>query len=404
MPGLDAAAADLSTTSTGWNRRGLPAWSYFSAEMLEMEKEQLFRRHWQLICHASDVAKPGDFMTCDIVGDRALIVRDAAGRINAFHNLCRHRGSRVLGQERGNCRNSIICPFHGWVYNLDGTLRNPAQPASLPDLDPEEWGLKRLECEVWNGFVFVRFQPGPQPSVAELMARHEPELRQYGLADMAPDEKGIWTADVEANWKCIRDVDNEGYHVPMAHPGLEDLYGKSYYDEPFRDGTSRSFSEFRPGEGRLWSVRNYKKALPEVQGLDPAHQRGWLYIGIFPNLVLALYPDSAVFYQEFPVEVGRSIQRSATYRRPVEDRNLRLARYLSGRIDRITSEEDAMLTIWTWEAAFSSAFDGSMLSELEVGVMSYHERMRELFPVLRGDEPAAGTLAKRNAELLAGTS
>ncbi len=404
MPGLDDAATDRLSFSNEWTRRGLPAWSYFSAEMLEMEKEQLFRQHWQLICHANDVAKPGDFMTCDIVGDRALIVRDAKGQINVFHNLCRHRGSRVLGQERGNCRNSIICPFHGWVYNLDGTLRNPAQPASLPDLDPVEWGLKRLECEVWNGFVFVRFQPGPQPSVAELTARHEPELRQYGLADMIPDEKGVWTAEVEANWKCIRDVDNEGYHVPMAHPGLEDLYGKNYYDEPFRDGTSRSFSEFRPGEGRLWSVRNYKKILPQVDGLDASHRRGWLYIGIFPNVVLALYPDAAIFYQEFPLEVGRSIQRSATYRRPNEDRNLRLARYLSGRIDRITSEEDAMLTIWTWEAAFSSAFDGAMLSDVEVGVMSYHEKMREFFPVLRGDEPAAGTLAQRNADLLAATT
>ena len=210
-----------------WDRTGLPAWSYFSPEMLELEKDTLFRSHWQVIAHANDIPKPGDFVTCEIVGDRALIVRDAKGAINAFHNLCRHRGSRVLGEERGNCRNSIVCPFHGWVYNLDGTLRKPAQPQSLPDLDPVEWGLKPLECEVWNGFIFVRFQPGPQPSVAEMMGRFDRELAQYNLADLVPDEKGLWSTEVAVNWKCIRDVDNEGYHVPMAHPGLDDLFGSN---------------------------------------------------------------------------------------------------------------------------------------------------------------------------------
>ena len=175
-----------------WERGGLPAWAYTSPEMLELEREVLFRRHWQVICHIGDIPTPGDFITCDIAGDRALVLRDAEGRVNAFHNLCRHRGSRVLGEERGNCRNSIVCPFHGWVYNLDGTLRSAARPGSLPDLDPVEWGLKPLECEVWQGFVFVRFQPGPQPGVARMMRRFDRELAQYGLADLVPDGKGSW--------------------------------------------------------------------------------------------------------------------------------------------------------------------------------------------------------------------
>ncbi|MCR9151324.1 MAG: aromatic ring-hydroxylating dioxygenase subunit alpha [Rhodobacteraceae bacterium] len=381
------------------DRAGLPAWSYFSAELLEAEKDALFRRHWQVICHASDIPAPGDFITCDIVGDRALILRDGQGAIRAFHNLCRHRGSRVLGDERGNCRNSIVCPFHGWVYNLDGTLRQAAQPGSLPDLDPVEWGLKPLESEVWNGFVFVRFQPGPQPPVAALMARWEAELSQYRLDRLLPDGKGVWSDEVRVNWKCIRDVDNEGYHVPMAHPGLDDLFGRNYFDEPFREGTARSYSRFRPGDGRLWSVRNYKKILPEVDGLDADHRRAWLYLGVFPNFVFGIYPDSVIFYQEFPVEVGRTIQRGACYRRPDEDRRLRAARYLSGRIDRITSREDEMLTQWTWEAAFSSAYDGVILSDLETGVKSYHDALRGVFPVLTGPEPAPGTLLARNAAL-----
>lgn len=117
--------------------------------------------------------------------------------------------------------------------------------------------------------------------------------------------------------------------------------------------------------------------------------------------MISLYPDSVNFYQEFPIENGQTVQRSAEYRYKDEDRRMRLARYLSGRIDRITSEEDEQLIEWTWEAAFSSGFDGIILSDLEYGVKSYHDALRVLFPVLKEDEPPAGMLEKRNDELLA---
>jgi len=393
--------ADGSTEVSGndWDRSGLPAWSYFSKEMLEEEKEHLFRRHWQLICHVNDIPEPGDYIAMDMVGERALVVRGQDGEVRAFHNLCRHRGSRVVADDKGHCRSAIICPFHGWAYNLDGTLRGAAMPATLPDLDPVKWGLKPVEMDIWHGFVFVRFKPGPQPPLSQVLAKFEHEVAQYDLAALQPDGNGIWTEDVKANWKCVRDVDNEGYHVPMAHPGLHDLFGSNYYDEPFDTGTSRSYSTFREGESRLWSVRNYKKILPDMAALDDQHKRAWLYIGVFPNLVFGLYPDSVIYYHEFPVENGQTIQRGACYKRPDEDRQLRIARYLSGRIDRITTKEDEQLIEWCWEAAFSSGFDGVILSDLENGVRSYHDELRRLFPVLDEDEPEPGTLRQRNADL-----
>ncbi len=384
----------------GWDRSGLPAWSFFSEEMLELEKDVLFRSHWQAVCHVNDIPHSGDFVTLDLVGERALILRGQDGTVRAFHNLCRHRGSRVVAETHGTCKSAIICPFHGWAYNLDGTLRGAAQPASLPDMDPVKMGLKPLDMDIWNGFVFVRFKPGHQPSVSEVMARFAPELAQYDLADMVPDGNGFWTTEMDANWKCVRDVDNEGYHVPMAHPGLHDLFGANYYDEPFRNGTSRSFSSFREGNARLWSVRNYKTILNPPEKLDGEHQRAWLYVGMFPNLVFGLYPDSINFYQEFPLANGKTIQRGGVYRHKDEDRRMRLARYLSMRIDRLTSKEDEQLIEWTWEAAFSSGYDGIMLSDLEYGVKTYHDALRKLFPVLSEEEPPTGTLAQRNAALL----
>jgi len=386
--------------SNSWDRSGLPAWSYTNAELLEAEKELLFRRHWQVICHVNDIPEPGDYFASELVSERALIVRGRDGKVRAFHNLCRHRGSRVVAEDAGTCK-AIVCPFHGWVYNLDGTLRGAAQPDKLPDLDRDEWGLKPIEMEIWNGFVFVRFKPGPQPSVAKVMARFDNELAQYNLADLVPDGAGIWSENIKANWKNVRDVDNEGYHVPMAHPGLHDLFGTNYYDEPMSEGTSRSYSRFSEAENRLWSVRNYRKVLPDIPGLDSEHNQAWLYVGMFPNLVFGIYPDSVIFYAEFPVANGHTIQRGACYKRPDEDRQLRLARYLSGRIDRITTKEDEQLIEWCWEATFSSGYDGVILSDLEYGVRSYHDALRGFFPILDQDEPAPGTLIKRNEEILA---
>ena len=386
---------------SNWDRNGLPAWSYFNIELLEAEKKLLFRQHWQLVCHENDLPNGGDFMTVDIVGERALILRDKADHIRAFHNLCRHRGSRVLSVERGHCKHAITCPFHGWVYNLDGTLRGPAQPKSFPKLDKVEWGLKEIELSMWFGFVFIRFQAGPQPDITQVLRKFDDEVKQYELNKLLPSGDPFWQENVAANWKCVRDVDNEGYHVSLAHPGLHDLFGSHYYDEPLESGTSRSLGGFREGKNTLWSVKNYRSILSAKQTLDEAHKNAWLYIGVFPNLVFGFYPDSVIFYQEFPVENGKTIQRGASYRYAEENRQMRLSRYLSMRIDRLTSKEDEQLIQWSWEAAFSNAYDGVILSDLEYGVKSYHDQLRKFFPILGGPEPASGELDKENSKLLA---
>jgi phenylpropionate dioxygenase-like ring-hydroxylating dioxygenase large terminal subunit len=236
--------------------------------------------------------------------------------------------------------------------------------------------------------------------MSQIMQRFSKEIDQYKLSTILPSGDGYWTEEVAANWKCVRDVDNEGYHVPLAHPGLHDLFGANYHDEPLKSGTSKSIGSFRTNAGRQWSVRNYVSILDPPKDLDKEHQKAWLYIGVFPNLVFGLYPDSVIFYQEFPLEQGKTIQRGNSYRHANENRRMRLSRYLSKRIDRMTSKEDEQLIQWSWEAAFSSGFDEIILSDLEYGVHSYHNALREFFPILNGDEPTKGGLVKQNSELL----
>ena len=385
-----------------WDRSGLPAWTYHNDEITEIEKELLFRRHWQLVCHQSDVPEPGDYQCLDMVGERAVIMRGKDGVIRAFHNLCRHRGSRVVAADKGQCKHAITCPFHGWSYALNGSLISPLRPKTLPELDPLHHGLKPIEMEIWQGFVFIRFLESAQASVAEIMAPFQEEAAAYRINTMVPAYDKMWQHEMDVNWKAVRDVDNEGYHVAIAHPGLRDLYGKNYYDEPPVEGANRSFGPFDEERGGLWSVRHYKKILPEMTNLPEANRRAWLYLGIFPNTVIGLYPDSVMFYQEHPVSPTKTIQRGAVYRYAEESRELKLARYLSRRIDRETLDEDTQLIEWTWEAMQSSAFDGIMLSDLEYGVRCYHDRLREVIPVMNLENaPGNDSVSAVNAAMLA---
>ncbi len=392
-PVVDKSEADGAPKN--WDRSGLPGWAYTDPQQLELERQLLFRRHWQLAGHVSNAPDPGSYFCFDVAGERAIVVRDKENEIRVFHNVCRHRGSRVAVNETGRCGSALVCPFHGWSFNLDGTLRSTASPKALPELDPVEHGLVPVEFEIWHGFVFVRFQPGPQPSVSEILARHEAEIGVYRTESAEPvRNQTFWTQTIASNWKCVRDVDNEGYHVPMAHPGLQDLYGHNYFDENWEAGTNRAFGPFKGGDNRLWAVRAYNNILPEVEHLPESHRRAWLYIGMFPNTVLYFYPESFGFYQEFPVSTDETMLRGGNYGLPLPAgadktyaRRIKAAQYLAQRIDNDTAAEDIQLTVWSNEAMHSSGFQGFILSDLEYGVKQYHDHLRAIMPGLNSDYP-----------------
>ena len=385
-----------------WDRSGLPGWAYFSQELFELECETLFKTHWQFVCHVNEAADIGAYVTFDVAGERALVIRGHDGILRAFHNVCRHRGSRIVPEARGVCNKAMVCPYHGWAYNLDGGLRGIANRDSFPPMQAEKWGLKPLEMEIWNGLVFIRFQAGPQPSVAEVLARFDDEIAPYDLANMVPTDSNSMDDLLPVNWKSVRDVDNEGYHVRQAHPGLHQLYGDGYFDEPYVNGTSRSVGTFNEAYGHRWSVRKYREILPEADRLPLHQRRQWIYFGMFPNFVLGLYPDSVIYYQEVPQSAEQTVQRGMCYRRAKESREMKAARYLSGRIDRDTAEEDQMLMVWSCEATKSSAYDGVILSDLEYGVKTYHDHLRQLLPVMEQPvPPKPGQMAHVNDTLLA---
>jgi len=390
-------------TPSRWDRSGLPAWTYSSEAVFALERTQVFLNHWQVVGHESDLPKPGDWLSFDLMGERAVVMRGQDGVVRAFHNLCRHRGARVVDGVQGHCRGAMVCPFHGWVYNLDGTLRGVARPDSFGTMEREKFNLKPIEMEIFHGFIFLRFEPGPQPSVADLLAPVAADFAAYRSAALVSDGPSGWMTDLPVNWKSVRDVDNEGYHVALAHPGLQDLYGRDYQDHQLAGGVSFSRGVFGDRPGRLWSVQQYVTLSEDPPGL-PAHlKKAWTYYGLFPAMVFAFTPEGAQFYHEIPLSPGQTRLTGRLYHPPGETRRQRLARYLAMRIDRETSAEDQQLTIWSNESMKSRAFDGFHLSDLEYGLRAHHDRLRALVPVMRLTEPPPeAEVARRNREMLEG--
>ena len=392
----------MSVTPTAGNRKEsdlLPRWTYQSEQFLQLEIQHLFRRHWMLVGHISDVAEPGDFVTFDAFDEQVLVIRGRDNELRAFHNLCRHRGGRVMADEAGKCRGAITCPFHGWSYDFDGKLLNVPAIETFKDLDVDSISLASVELEIWFGFLFVRLEAGG-PSIAEELAPLAAEVALYKPEELQP----LLPASTEIkpfNWKCIHDIDNEGYHVPVGHPSLEELYGGNYLDT-IEDGIMVARAGITDKPARNWSVRHYKKLLPEFAHLPAEKQRSWFYLMSYPNLIFGFYPDMMEIYMTIPETVDRTRYLSRTYALPDKRRETSAARYLNMRINNETVEEDDTYVGWLQQGMKSSAWQQPNLSSLEEGVRYFHHCIQASLPVARlADAPAEHEMDAQNLQMTA---
>ena len=350
--------------------------------MLELEKNRVFLNHWHAVGHVNDLQDPGDWLSFDLLGERAMVIRGKDGVIRAFHNTCRHRGSRLVEGEQGHCRGAVMCPFHAWVYTLEGELKTPSQPDKFPNLDSTEYGLQALELETWRGLLFLRFESGPQPSIATMMKRHEQELSAYPLEDLQPTD-GLYSSPVvPVNWKAMVDVDNECYHCPSAHPGLTDLYGRSYEEGPWLDGTHRIRGPFNDKPSRRDLNQGYRDLVSQHPEPFNSMPQAWLYIGLFPISVLVLYPESAGFYRSIPLDVQASVMTGSTYSYTGESESMRLAREQSALIDAEVMSEDKHVCQLHYEATASKYWEKGLLGDSEKALREHHDILRGLIPEL----------------------
>ncbi len=369
-------------------RATLPAWTYHSPAFFEAERREIFQKSWHLVCHVSDLARTGDFVRYRLLGQEAVVVRAENGDIGAFHNVCRHRASRLVIAGEGNCGHTLRCPYHGWTYDLQGRLRFVPGEAGFEGLDKGVIGLVPLDVEVWLGFVFVRFG-GDGPSVAETFTDHHEAMAHYRTEEMKP-LGGESLRELAVNWKVAVDNNIEAYHVAVGHPGLQRLFGANYTLATASHGLSRGGGPLTPGEDSpAWSERMYRRLLPRPEHLPPERAWGWYYYAAFPSLAFDVYPDQIDFFQILPLAVDRTLLRSRAYALPGADRPMRAAQYLNMRINRLVGAEDIDLVEGVQSGLGSRAYERGLLSSEEARVFQFHEEIRARIPAAACDEEQA---------------
>lgn len=392
---LTHSPTDTSTKTTcGY----LPVWTYYDDEFLSLEKENLFRKNWLLVGHVNDIPNPRDFLTLDAIGERAVVIRGNDNKIRAFHNVCRHRGAKLVDSMNGQCAHALSCPFHGWTYQLDGKLIGVPAENTFKNLDKSKNGLVPLDMEIWMGFVFVRFSK-EGATLQKSMKPLEHIFEAYDIENMLPLEGTNYDVVLPYNWKVIHDIDNEGYHVPVGHPSLQQLYGKSYVDTDI-DGIPLSTATINDKPGKLWSVKNYQKLLPNFEHLPQEYQRMWQYGTIFPSMVIGLYPDSIEYYMTIPLTTNTTVLRGGSYALPDSRREMKAVRYLTQRINNTTSDEDKKYVQWLQDGMHSSVFPEPNLSSIEQGVSDFHHQIQGILPVAKlKNHPGSGQVEAVNASI-----
>jgi phenylpropionate dioxygenase-like ring-hydroxylating dioxygenase large terminal subunit len=379
-----AAVAPQHDPDEGWS---LPAWTYSDPEFFRAEAERVMRPSWQVVCHLSDVAARGQWHTLEFLGESILVVRGQDHAVRAFTNVCRHRGSRLVDGASG-CARKLVCPYHAWTYNLDGSLAGVPGKASYPDFAMSEHGLTPVELEVWRGFIFVRLAPGGH-SVREMMAPYEEMVAPYRFEEM--EAIGRVTLRPRAvNWKNVADNYSDGLHIPVAHPGLTRLFGRGYGVEA-EENVDRMWGALVDRPSPNLSERLYQKLLPPVPHLPEEAQRLWLYFKLWPNVAFDIYPDQIDFMQFLPVSPTETLIREISYALPDRRREMKAARYLNWRINRQVNAEDTVLIARVQAGMQSRSFTVGPLSAEEVCLRSFCRKMRALLPESRRHEaPAPG--------------
>jgi phenylpropionate dioxygenase-like ring-hydroxylating dioxygenase large terminal subunit len=194
----------------------VPVEPYISPEYYEREKAQIFKKTWLHVGRVEEIPKSGDYFVKDLPAcdTSIIVVRDKQGEIRAMHNVCSHRLNKIVYEPRGNAR-KFFCKFHGWAYDLDGKLTGVPEEACFFDFDRADYGLSRVACEVWQGFIFVNMNPAPERSLADFMKPMYSGLEGYPFDKLTAGFS--WSTVVNCNWKLALDAFQEAYHVVYVH-------------------------------------------------------------------------------------------------------------------------------------------------------------------------------------------
>jgi glycine betaine catabolism A len=267
--------------------RMLPRDAYTSPRVFAFEQERFFAGSWTCVGREGDLEATGDQRAVRVGGAGVLLVRGTDGRARAFANTCRHRGHELLGVGEQTTRRTVLCPYHAWTYDLDGSLRVAPGFREHAEFRPTKHGLVELPLESWHGFLFVNGS-GDAPPFAEHVGALDELVAPYQPARLVPLASHAY--DLACNWKVVLENYHECYHCPLIHPELCQVSPPASGDNFELDGAWVGGTMDLKDHAATMSLDGHSDGVP-IPGLDAERLRTVAYLGLFPNLLLSLHPD-----------------------------------------------------------------------------------------------------------------
>jgi Rieske 2Fe-2S family protein len=284
----------------------LPGNYYYNPAIFELELEKIFSRMWVCIGRAEMLPpKTGAYQVVTIGRESVIIVRNRDGILQAFLNVCRHRGSRLCSETSGQLKGSIQCRYHAWTYGLDGRLIGAPNVMSDQQFDRTAFGLLPVALDIWEGFIWLNLSDNPAPAATQLdpviierFGNYE-RFARYGVGALKIGK--TLSYEVKANWKLLLENFMECYHCGPVHPELCDLLPGFRSGKTYANGDAATLAS----SAEAFTMTG-KASRPPLKGLQPEDLR--LYYGevLLPNILINLLGDHVVVHTIWPEDPDRS--------------------------------------------------------------------------------------------------
>ncbi|MCP4766162.1 MAG: Rieske 2Fe-2S domain-containing protein [Gammaproteobacteria bacterium] len=260
---------------------------YLDSRFLQVEREQVFHRSWQFVCHEEKLREPKSYIAIDVQGQSVVAIRNKTGELRAFYNVCKHRGHELIFGE-GKTK-KLTCPYHAWTYNLDGALVVAPRSEHIENFNAGEICLEPVQVETFCHLVFVNLDPDAAPlaeqtgDLANEIMSFAPDLAQLTFSTRL-------TYNIKANWKSVVDNFLECYHCPVAHKGFSSMIDMDTYKVKTHGIYSSHMAKARTGDNSAYNI----------EGASVNDHAVWF---LWPNITLMRYPGRGNFmaWRFYPV-------------------------------------------------------------------------------------------------------
>ena len=296
---------------------GLPNECYTSKEYTLIERKKLFEDKWVVIGVASSLPNVGDFKPFDLLGVPLLLVRNKKGKIKVFHNICSHRGSKLV-TELCKKKNIIRCPYHSWAYNLDGNLIATPHIGGMnkhksPGFKNSKSNLKEISSYVWLDLIMININGNEIPFDKYIKPLDDRWSKFWPKKDRKlikhSNDFGYFKLEAKCNWKFAIENYCESYHLPWVHPGLnsyskiEDHYHIQGLPNRFAGQGTVVYNPRLKGKNKLPCFPNWPKNKEHIAE----------YVALFPNVMLGLHKDHFYSYWLEPIDHKYTLEHMEIY-------------------------------------------------------------------------------------------